>query len=244
MAPWFRWRPALLVREGAPAGGLGRHSPPQPADRAALGGVTQAPRWIHRTDAHSPAHRHGDPEAHRPAPVCVPRDAQRRVQTLGNTHSLSRGPRSHRSHRGTHPIPALLPPSRVHWRVALSNSHTQHTNSQGPTEQRLYTKYPGPTRGSGQTNSLSSADFPSTVLTSAHRYTRPLNPEDSHHQLPRKPPTQRCPLTWQLGHTSSLSAPLSTSQSFGGKALCLWAKGPQGHFHSPWAAGMGLQLLC
>ena len=143
-------------------------------------------------------------------------------------------------HTSNSSAPPSLPPECTGG--SHSETATHNTQTRRDPQNRDYT--PSIQDPQEEADSLSSADFPSTVLTSAHRYTRPLSPEDSHHRLPRKPPTQRCRLTRQLGHTSSLSAPLSTSQSFGGKALCLWAKGPQAHFHSPWAAGMGLQLLC
>lgn len=90
-------------------------------------------------------------------------------------------------------------PSRVHSRGrTLKQPHTTHKLAGTHRTDTKYTKHPGPTRGSRQIHSLSFADFPSSVLTNGHRHTRALSPEDSHrqrshHQLPRKPPTQRTP---------------------------------------------------
>lgn len=191
------------------------------------------------TDTGSPRRR-----CCRPAPVCVLRDRQQRVARRLEVPTSYRKVHGHPGLTDTqgHTSKSRAAPSREHlWGRTLQQPHTIHELAGA---HRTARRVSGASRGSRQTSSLSFADFPPSVLTNGHRHTRALSPEGSHRQyghpqLPRKPPMQRTPLAWQLGRTWA-----STSQSFGGRVLCLWAKGPQGHFHSPCVAGMGLQPPC
>ena len=143
MAPWFRWRPALPVREGALAGNLGRrtqchpetHSSAARRHRVTLGRVARGSQIDPSTRMPTAQFIDtGDPETPLLPPhpcVCPQGCAAACRQALGNTHFLSQGPRSHWPHRYTgahvqfqsYSLPSA--PAGSHSETATHNTQTR-----------------------------------------------------------------------------------------------------------------------
>lgn len=256
MAPWFRWRPALLVREvhrqavweethivsarDTPLLHPARRRSPGKSRTA--GSQARAPGGLQPSSQTQGAR---DAAAAAPAPACVPQgQAATCSQAPGN--ALPTSYRKVHGHpgltdtQGTRPSPELLPPESTRGVALYCSSHTIH-DSQGPTGQ--HTEYPGPQEEADRP-AASALQTSLPVCSQMATDTRGLSAPEGLPQAVQPPPASKkaptqCAATWQLGHTWA-----STSPVFLGKVLCLWAKGPQGHFHSPWAAGMGLQPPC
>lgn len=187
------------------------HSSTACGHRSALGGVTHGSQIDPRT--RMPTAQFTDTGTQRPtAPLlCVSTGTGSSVYTDSWKHPLPITSSSvtlisqmHKGHTSNSSAAPALPPSRVQ-RVA-SETATHNTQTRRDPQNRDYTQSIQDPQEEADRLIVSAlqTSLPqcSQMPTDTHGHSAQRT--HSHHQLPRKPPVQRCPLPRQLGHTSHL----------------------------------------